>query len=213
MNSKVLLEARNIHKSFYAKDGERIVILDGVSMSLASGEKIAICGKSGSGKSSLLFILGGIDSPDSGTIYKNGDGNFFGYVFQNYLLIDELSVFENIVLPLKIQKKFEKKHIVAANELIKTLDLVGKENRLPSVLSGGEKQRIAIARALIAQPKVLLADEPTGNLDEQTGDSVIELLIKSCSNSAAGLVLVTHNDAFANKMDKVYKLSKGKLCN
>ena len=210
-----ILEANNIHKSFLSSNGERVVILDGVSFALNAGEKVAICGKSGSGKSSLLFVLGGIDSPDNGSIILQNYNckNFFSYVFQNYLLIDELSVLDNVILPLKIQKTFNQKHINTAKMLLKTLEICDKCDLLPSVLSGGEKQRVAIARALITQPKVLLADEPTGNLDEQTGDKVIELLINSCNNVSAGLVLVTHNEGFAKKMDKIYKLSKGKLCN
>lgn len=226
MVNKLLLEVMHLKKVFYAPKGEMFTILSDVNLQLFEEEKIAIVGESGSGKSTLLFLLGGLEKPDAGKVLWHGEqaskhfsksrGGFLSYVFQNYLLIEELTLLENVLLPMRLLgSKIEKKQREKAQCLLEWLGLERSLHQTPRLLSGGERQRVAVARGLITQPKLLLADEPTGNLDAHTGEKVMELLISACEKTKTSLVLVTHNEHFSRKMDKTFRLFNGELvpCN
>ncbi|MDO9183792.1 MAG: ABC transporter ATP-binding protein [Bacteriovorax sp.] len=211
---------RNIGKKFI--QGKNIIqVLDDVSLDIGSGEVIALLGKSGSGKSTLLSLLAGLEKPDSGQIiYDQVDltklseeklcewrAKKLGIVFQQFNLIPHLTALENILLPLEINGLDDRK------KALDWLSLVGLKDRsdhFPSMLSGGEQQRVAIARALVFGPPVLLADEPTGNLDGETGKNVIEILFKIVREMKTTMIIVTHDEELALKADRVVRLMGGK---
>lgn len=214
-----LLEVQQLSKVFKDSEGKELRLWENVCFSLEVGSNMAICGESGSGKSTLLLTLGGLESPTDGQVlflqkpiqeraYTPG----IAYIFQHYRLIEELSVWDNILLPAKIQSQFKLKTISKrAEEIAEKLDLSSLRNRLPNTLSGGEQQRVAIARALITQPKLLLADEPTGSLDEATGQKVMDLFFSVCQDLQTSFILVTHNRSFARRTNRVFCLKKGAL--
>ena len=218
------LEVSNLKKSF--QQGEnRLEILKGLNLSLNDGESVAIIGRSGSGKSTLLSLLAGLEVPDEGKILINDRdysnlsvaertqfrGENLGIVFQSFYLLNFLSAFENVRLALDIQgKNVNRKEV---EDLLDSLGLEGRHRHEPPKLSGGECQRVAIARALISKPKFILADEPTGNLDEDTGEKVISELLKVTRERNVGLVLVTHSMDMARRCDRVLKLKTGLLEN
>jgi lipoprotein-releasing system ATP-binding protein len=224
-----ILQAKNIHKS-YQMGKQTLTVLRGVEMSLSAGEFVVIVGSSGSGKSTLLHILGALDKPDKGTIefdahrldqMSNGRLNQFrnrqiGFVFQFYHLLDELSVLENVILPAMISagpitwlgcKKDVRKR---ATELLDRMGLAQRLIHKPYELSGGERQRAAIARALINQPRLLLADEPTGNLDSETGYGILDIL-KELNQQGQTILMVTHDDRIARQAGRIIRLSDGKI--
>lgn len=223
--NKAIIEAQDVQKVFRLPNGEPLHLLNAVNFAVFEGQKVAIYGESGSGKSTFLFLLGGLEIPSSGEIYwegkliKPGDaalqkkrGHFIAYVFQSYWLVDELTVLENVLLPLRVLgQKISHSHREKAIELLEWMGLQSMLQQLPPFLSGGERQRVAVARALLPNPKVLLADEPTGNLDQKTGERILDLLVSACENTQTSLVLVTHNPAFAKKMDATYNLVNGEL--
>ena len=225
-----VLAAKNVKKSYFKAKLE-VPVLRGVDFAVQPGEFVAIIGQSGSGKSTLLHLLGTLDAPTSGEILFEGNridnlptagrdvlrNKHFGMIFQFYHLLPELSMLENVLTPLMITDSVWKyllnrgKYAARAKEL---LDLVGLSHRLthkPKELSGGEMQRTAIARALMSQPRVLLADEPTGNLDQQTGQEILNLLKKLNEEQGLSIVMVTHDQAIARQAHRIVRLVEGRV--
>jgi lipoprotein-releasing system ATP-binding protein len=221
MNDHILLNAKNISKSF--KEGEKSTcILKNVNFVLNKGEKVAILGASGSGKSTLLHVLGTLDQADSGEIdlldyslthlsenkLNQVRNRYIGFVYQFHHLLSDFSALENVCMPLLIQGKNFKAARTIAEPLLQQVGLFEKRNLKPSALSGGEKQRTAIVRALITQPACILADEPTGNLDNYTALQVLDSFLKLTHTS---LVMVTHDHSIAKRMDRILHLKNGQL--
>jgi lipoprotein-releasing system ATP-binding protein len=218
-----LLEAKNLSKSYETPRGP-LPILNGVTLSLASGDAISIIGPSGTGKSTLLYILGALEPPTSGEVTLDGRNPFtlsdkdvsafrnteVGFVFQDHCLLPQCTVLENVLIPTMVGKNGGD----AGQRAKQLLDQVGLSHRLdhrPSELSGGEKQRVSIARAMIRGPKLLLCDEPTGNLDRHTATQVADLLLEMNRASKTILIVVTHSAELAARFPKVYELVEGQL--
>ena len=220
---KTILEAVSLHRS-YASSGGSVDVLKGVDLVLSPGERIAIVGTSGAGKSTLLNLLGGLDRPTSGAVLVAGEdlsgfdeqaqalwrNQHLGFVFQFHHLMPEFSALEAVAMPARIGGKSKSEAQESARELLVSLGLEARLSHRPSMLSGGERQRVAIARALVNRPVCVLMDEPTGNLDPETADSVMQL-IESLSNSDSAFVLVTHDQSIASRMDTQYRLIDGGL--
>jgi putative ABC transport system ATP-binding protein len=218
---KNVLQATHIFKSFQLEN-TRIEVLKDISLSVQSGEFVAIMGKSGSGKSTLLSLLAGLDQPTEGQIKLNGDDlthmteeqlamkrqSDIGFVFQSFHLIPTLSVRENIEFPLSIARQYNPEKVT---DLLEAVELSHRANSFPHQLSGGEKQRTAIARALVANPKILFADEPTGNLDEKNADQVMQLLLNLQQAFNTALVIVTHDPGLAKLADRTITIVDGQL--
>lgn len=216
-----MLKLENISKSFVQND-TKIDILSSLFLEIKHGEKIAIVGPSGSGKSTLLSIMSGMDKPDSGKVFLDNENivllsedelckirnKKIGIIFQAFELIPSFTALENVMLPLDISGKADEKR---AFELLKELGLENRVSHLPKALSGGEQQRVAIGRALINNPEVIFADEPTGNLDTQTGNKVLEILFNQIEKHKKTLIIITHDNSLVNRMDKVFSLKEGKL--
>lgn len=216
MNNDILV-ARGLAKNYLSGD-RRIEVLRGVDLAVAAGESISIRGESGSGKSTLLNLLSGLDVPDGGTIEWAGEAPaprrralYLGMVFQSFYLIPEIDAFQNVLMAARMVRRPGAESRARARELLARVGLAERATHLPAQLSGGERQRVAVARALMNSPKLLLADEPTGNLDEHTGDAVIELLLALCRETGTALVLVTHNVAHATKTNRGLFLHDGVL--
>ncbi len=220
----VILSTNNLRKT-YGKGESEVKALDGVNLEVEEGEFVSIVGTSGSGKSTLLHMLGGLDRPDSGDVYVNDVDIFklsdekltifrrrkIGFVFQNYNLVPSLNVYENIVLPIQLDgKEPDKKYI---DSIIQTLGLSEKLENLPNNLSGGQQQRVAIARALAAKPAIILADEPTGNLDSKTSQDVMGLLKITGERFSQTIVMITHNEEIAQMADRIIRIEDGKIVN
>jgi putative ABC transport system ATP-binding protein/lipoprotein-releasing system ATP-binding protein len=213
-----LISARGLCKGYLSGD-RRIEVLTGVDLDVAAGESVSIRGVSGSGKSTLLHLLGGLDEPDRGTLRwagapavpPEGRSRFVGMVFQAFYLIPELNARENVLLARRIAGRVDAAAARRADELVARVGLAARARHLPSQLSGGECQRVAVARALMNEPRLLLADEPTGNLDEHTGDGVIALLLEISAETGTSLVLVTHNAGYAAKTGRQLFLHNGVL--
>ena len=220
----VILSTNNLRKT-YGKGESEVKALDGVNLEVEEGEFVSIVGTSGSGKSTLLHMLGGLDRPDSGDVYVNDVDIFklsdekltifrrrkIGFVFQNYNLVPSLNVYENIVLPIQLDgKEPDKKYI---NSIIQTLGLSEKLENLPNNLSGGQQQRVAIARALASKPAIILADEPTGNLDSKTSQDVMGLLKITGERFSQTIVMITHNEEIAQMADRIIRIEDGKIVN
>lgn len=217
-----ILETKDLRK-VYGKGETEVRALDGVSFSVEKGEFAAIVGTSGSGKSTLLHMIGGLDVPTSGTVTVDGQElslmtdeeltifrrRNIGFVFQQYNLVPMLNVWENIVLPVKLDGKKPQKAYIQA--IIKTLGLEKKLENLPSALSGGQQQRVAIARALAAKPAILLADEPTGNLDSRTSQDVLGLLKVTSRQFHQTIVMITHNEEIAQLADRLLRIEDGRI--
>ncbi len=215
--SNAVLSARALGKT-YLSGTQRLQVLRDVTLDVAAGESVSIRGESGSGKSTLLNLLSGLDTPDSGTIHWGGAApapsrraEFLGMVFQSFYLIPELNAEQNVLMAARIRGGLGAAQRARVKELLVRVGIAERAHHLPSELSGGERQRVAVARALINSPKLLLADEPTGNLDEHTGDAVIELLLALCRETDTALVLVTHNVAHAKKTNRSLFLHDGVL--
>lgn len=210
-------------KKYYGKDESLVRALDDVNVSVENGQFVAIIGTSGSGKSTLLNMLGGLDVPTSGgvqiennRIEKMSEEQLtvfrrkrIGFIFQNYNLIPYLTVYENIVLPVRLDGKREDKKFL--QEIVHFLELDGKLSNYPSHLSGGQQQRAAIARALVSKPAIILADEPTGNLDSLTSDKVIALLKMTSEKFNQTIVMITHNPEIAQKADVRIRIEDGRI--
>lgn len=215
------LELRSVSLSFVGPQGA-FRVLNRVDFEIFAGQSLAILGSSGSGKTTLLNILGALLTPDSGHVLWNSTPltrndlderrrNFMGFIFQSHILIPELTVIENVELPLRISGEFVGRKRQLAWDLLSQVGLEKRLNFLPAQLSGGERQRVAIARALVNHPTFVIADEPTGSLDEQSAAFVSDILFDLCQKRKAGLILVTHNEKIANKADRRMILKGGTL--
>ena len=217
-----ILETKDLRK-FYGSGDTQVKALDGVDLSVENGEFVAIVGTSGSGKSTLLHMLGGLDRPTSGAVLVDGKDIFslkdeeltifrrrkIGFVFQSYNLVPVLSVYENIVLPIQLDGNAPDKAYV--ERIIETLGLEAKLQNLPNNLSGGQQQRVAIARALAAKPAIILADEPTGNLDSKNSQEIIDLLKISNSMYQQTVIIITHDTNIALKADRILRIEDGRI--
>lgn len=217
-----ILETRNLRKIYGSGDTE-VRALDGVNLSVDSGEFVAIVGTSGSGKSTLLHMLGGLDRPTSGSVIVDGKDIFslgdealtifrrrkIGFVFQSYNLVPVLNVRENIVLPIQLDGRQVDEDFL--DKIVNTLGLEKKLGSLPSQLSGGQQQRVAIARALAAAPAIILADEPTGNLDSRTSQDVLSLLKVTSQKFTQTIVMITHNEEIAQTADRIIRIEDGRI--
>jgi lipoprotein-releasing system ATP-binding protein len=215
--SAPILSARSLAKT-YLTGTQRLQVLRDVSLTVAAGESVSIRGESGSGKSTLINLLAGLDAPDTGSLEWGGGpatagrrADFLGIVFQSFYLIPEMDALANVLMAARIRGRIGAAERNRARDLLVRVGLGERATHLPAQLSGGERQRVALARALMNGPQLVLADEPTGNLDEHTGDAVIEMLLGLCRDTRTALVLVTHNAAHAAKCDRPLKLHEGVL--
>jgi putative ABC transport system ATP-binding protein len=221
-DNAAVLAAHNISKKVSSPEGS-LTILSGVSFSIAPGESVAVVGPSGAGKSTLLALLAGLDLPSEGYVVLNGvnlgeldeDGRArvraesVGFVFQSFHLVPSLNALENVMLPLELAGSDDARE--ASRAIIERVGLRDRWSHYPAQLSGGEKQRVAIARAFATEPAVLFADEPTGNLDTRTGETIMELMFELNRKSSTTLILVTHDNSLAARCDRVLSLDAGKL--
>ena len=219
-----ILELKNIHKNFRLGEDD-IEVLNGIEISIQQGETFAIVGPSGSGKTTLLQIIGLLDSPTSGELYIRGESpedlndksksrlrnEFFGFIYQFHHLLNEFTALENTMMPLLIREQTTNEARTKAQDLLIRIGLEHRINHKPHELSGGECQRVAVARALVTSPSLILADEPTGNLDPETADRVFDSFLDLNRSLNTSLIMVTHNQELAKRMDKVYELNFGKL--
>ncbi|MCI8877134.1 MAG: ABC transporter ATP-binding protein [Lachnospiraceae bacterium] len=217
-----ILTTKNL-KKIYGSGESEVHALDGVDLTVEKGEFVAVVGTSGSGKSTLLHMLGGLDRPTCGIVLVDGKDIFslkdeeltifrrrkIGFVFQNYNLVPVLNVYENIVLPVQLDGGSPEKRYV--DNLIDTLGLGSKLNNLPNNLSGGQQQRVAIARALAAKPAIVLADEPTGNLDSKTSQDVLGLMKVTSQKFSQTIVMITHNEEIAQLADRIIRIEDGRI--
>lgn len=217
-----ILQTKDL-KKIYGSGETAVHALDGLNLSVQKGEFLAIVGTSGSGKSTLLHMLGGLDRPTSGTVTVDGRDIFtlkdeeltifrrrkIGFVFQNYNLVPVLNVYENIVLPIQLDGNRPDEAYV--NQIIETLGLQTKLQNLPGNLSGGQQQRVAIARALATKPAIILADEPTGNLDSKTSQDVLGLLKVTSQKFSQTIVMITHNEEIAQLADRIVRIEDGRI--
>lgn len=217
-----ILKVENLSK-VYGKDSTKVVALDNVSFSVEKGEFVAVVGASGSGKSTLLHLLGGVDKPTSGKVFISGKDIYsfnddklaifrrrqVGLIYQFYNLIPILNVVENMTLPLDLDgRKVDEKEL---NELIKHLGLENRKTHLPNELSGGQQQRASIGRALVTHPSVILADEPTGNLDSKSSDEILMLLKKSNKDYKQTIIMITHDMEIAKCADRIVQIEDGRI--
>lgn len=217
-----ILQTTNL-KKYYGTKQNIVKALDGITFSLEEGEFVAIVGTSGSGKSTLLHMIGGLDTPTSGSVTVCGKElakmnneqlaifrrRNIGFVFQNYNLVPILNVYENIVLPVELDGDIVDKHFM--DDVVKMLGLEDKLENMPNNLSGGQQQRVAIARALLSKPAIILADEPTGNLDSKTSSNVLGLLKRTSREFNQTLVMITHNNEIAQLADRIVRIEDGKI--
>jgi putative ABC transport system ATP-binding protein/lipoprotein-releasing system ATP-binding protein len=215
------LEVRNVHRHYHL-GGHDLHVLRGVSLQVGEGEKVFLCGASGSGKTTLLYILGGLEKPTQGDVFVSGQALYtstatqrarirnrgLGFVFQNYHLLPELTALENVALPALIDGRASQDR---ARELLGRVGLAERVNHLPTELSGGEQQRVALARALVNDPAIILADEPTGNLDAATGKQIMDLLFEVVAESHKTLLVVTHDANLAERGDRKLLIHQGQL--
>jgi len=209
-----MISVVDLRKSFIAPNGERLEVLRGVTFTANAGESIAITGVSGSGKSTLLHLLGGLETADHGTINfegTNGRGQQIGFVFQFHYLLPDLSAVENVALPLLIARRKRDLAFNRANDLLQEAGLAARADHPVSHLSGGEQQRVAVARALITGPKLLLADEPTGNLDATISENIAQTLVNYARENSAVAVIATHSASLARMCDRSLVLDDGRL--
>jgi putative ABC transport system ATP-binding protein len=218
----LMLEADNLGMRFHGPDGD-IALFNGLHLAVPAGESVAILGASGSGKSTLLGLLAGLDLPTAGRILLDGQdltamsedararvrGDKLGFVFQAFHLLPGLTAIENVMLPAELAD--DPKAAVKAAAALEEVGLGGRLRHYPTQLSGGEQQRVAIARAFVTEPKLLMADEPTGNLDHQTGHRIADLLFRLNAERGTTLVMVTHDQALAERCQRIYRLHDGRL--
>lgn len=219
-----MLEAKNLYKT-YTSENTDYQVLKNINLKIEQGECVAIIGKSGSGKSTLMHLLACLDAPTSGNIYLEGQdfslltekerdllrNEKFGFVFQQFFLNGRETVLENVTLPMRIRGASQYKMVKAAMDALEAVDLKDKENKRAKDLSGGEKQRVCIARALVGKPQVVFADEPTGNLDSTTGEMVEKMLFQMNKNRGITLIIVTHDGELAAKCERIIELKDGEI--
>lgn len=217
-----ILQAKDL-KKVYGAGNRAVQALDGIDLTVEKGEFVAIVGTSGSGKSTLLHMLGGLDRPTSGSVTVDGQDIFalkdealtifrrrkIGFVFQSYNLVPVLNVYENIILPIELDGG--KVNTDFVQQIVQTLGLTERLDALPNQLSGGQQQRVAIARALVAAPAIILADEPTGNLDSKTSQDVLSLLKVSSQKFAQTIVMITHNEEIAQLANRIIRIEDGRI--
>ena len=217
-----VIEAQQVSKK-YLIGNRQIRVLDNISLSIGSGELLAVNGNSGSGKTTLLSVLSGLDKPSSGRVKINQEditdlseddlaplrNETIGFVFQSFHLIPSLTALENVTFPAELRK--DRNAVKKANELLKRVALQDRSDNFPSQLSGGEKQRVAICRALVNDPKIIFADEPTGNLDSANSDAILNLMRELYTERRATLILATHSDKIAASADRVITLNDGRI--
>ena len=222
MSADIILQARNL-KKYYGKGETQVHALDGVDLEIEAGKFVAIIGTSGSGKSTLLNMLGGLDNPTSGTVTIGNTElsglqeeqltvfrrRCIGFIFQNYNLIPTLNVWENIVFPIAMDRQKPDQKFI--EEVVGLLGLEQKIHSLPNNLSGGQQQRVAIARALASKPHIVLADEPTGNLDSKTSGDVIRLLQMTSRKFHQTIIMITHNEEIAQLAERIIRIEDGRI--
>lgn len=222
MNDSFQISLKNVSKSFEDLD---VPVLNNLSFEINASERVAILGSSGSGKSTLLHIIAGLDDPSKGNVFFNNDlitklsdnnksilrNKHIGFVYQSHHLLKNFSAIENVMMPLIIRRNDSLKDFNQAKKILKKLGLGNRLNHFPHQLSGGERQRVAIARAIVTSPDIILADEPTGNLDHKNANIVFESFLELTEEFKTAIVLVTHDQSLARKMNKIYHLSSGKL--
>lgn len=222
MNDSFQISLNNVSKSF---EGLDVPVLNNLSFEINASERVAILGSSGSGKSTLLHIIAGLDDPSKGNVFFNNDlitklsdnnksilrNKHIGFVYQSHHLLKDFSAIENVMMPLIIRRNDSLKDFNQAKKILKKLGLGSRLNHFPHQLSGGERQRVAIARAIVTSPDIILADEPTGNLDHKNANIVFESFLELTEEFKTAIVLVTHDQSLARKMNKIYHLSSGKL--
>ena len=220
---KDLIQCINVHRHFHG--AEKVSVLRGIDFSVKKGDTVSIEGASGSGKSTLLLILAGLDNPNKGQLFLFGRireeiaaldmlrirNSLIGVVYQHHHLLPEFSIVENVAMPLLIRGLEKREAIKSARRALSRVNLADRHNHRPSQLSGGECQRAAIARALIIEPELILADEPTGNLDSFNADVISKLLLELCEENGTAIVVATHDMAMSAKMNRRYTLSHGRL--
>jgi lipoprotein-releasing system ATP-binding protein len=206
-----MMRVVDLRKSFIAPNGQRIEVLRGVTFEANAGESIAITGASGSGKSTLLHLLGGLETADHGTIEFNNGNREIGFVFQFHYLLPDLSALENVALPLLITRWKREPAYVHARTLLQDAGLADRTDHPISHLSGGEQQRVAVARALVTRPKLLLADEPTGNLDAAIGEEIGRALVTYARDQSAVTIIATHSASLARMCDRSLTIEGGRL--
>lgn len=216
---KPLIELKNVYKEY---ENGKVKALQGINLKIKKGESIAVLGPSGSGKSTLMHIMGCLDKPMKGKVYLKGKdvskfssdelakirGKTIGFVFQFFYLVPSMTALENVMLPMVFVGRKDKRK---AENLLRLVGLEGRMNHYPNQLSGGERQRVAIARALANNPEIILADEPTGNLDSKTGEEIIELLVSLNKKHGKTLIVVTHDPQLADKMKRVIYIKDGRI--
>lgn len=223
-NNNIVLQADQLSKT-YTEGAQQVKVLQGVSLTVAKGEMVAIVGASGSGKSTLLHLLGLLDSADSGSLHINGQlatglsekqrsvlrNTALGFVYQFHHLLPEFTALDNVAMPLIVRRQNRKLARIQAAKMLERVGLSNRASHFPSQLSGGERQRVALARALVTNPSCILADEPTGNLDRKTAESVFELLVQMNRESGTSFVLVTHDTALAGLAHRQLTMDSGVL--
>ena len=224
MNEAVVMEVESLGKSVASGDSA-LTILHDISFQVRQGESVAIVGASGSGKSTLLGLLAGLDAPTAGAVRLDGQnladldedgraalrGRLLGFVFQSFQLLPALSALENVMLPLELNGSAKGTARQQAEAMLERVGLGHRLNHYPKHLSGGEQQRVALARAFVVKPQILLADEPTGNLDGATGTQIIDLMFEMNAEQGATLILVTHDNVLANRCGRILRLASGRL--
>lgn len=222
---ETVLRAEGVRKKFKSPDGGFLEVLRGASLSVGRGESVSLRGESGAGKTTFLNILAGLESPSGGEVFWDGAridnlpnskqaklrAGFMGFVFQNYCLVPELNALENVCLAARIAGRFDSQTPKLALGLLERVGLKSRAKHLPSQMSGGEKQRVAVARAILNSPQIILADEPTGNLDESTANEVMEMFLSLCAERGTALLLITHNPDFAKRTARSVKMSGGEV--